>query len=108
MAAAMAERQGARGAGGSADRDEVTMEKEGESDTELASQADELRWPSPPARRPVLDLPKTPPRAPQMARDSSTYFEALKGRAASNELTNSPSDGADVRWFFSKKALGGE
>ncbi|GAQ85140.1 unknown protein [Klebsormidium nitens] len=89
---------------GSSDSTEPTMKKDDEFEKELASQADELRWPSPPARRPVLDLPKTPPKV-QMARDSTTYFEALKGRAASNQLTNSPSDGADVRWFFSKKAL---
>jgi hypothetical protein len=70
---------------------------------------EELHWPSPPnspGRKPVLKVPKTPPQKVLPER-SSTYFDALKGRSATGNLTKSPSDGADVRWFYSKKALKG-
>jgi hypothetical protein len=70
---------------------------------------EELHWPSPPnspGRKPVLKIPITPPQKALPER-SSTYFDALKGRSATGNLTKSPSDGADVRWFYSKKALKG-
>lgn len=92
----------------SADESREDFSKGGHPASEDLS-GEELHWPSPPnspGRKPVLKIPITPPQKVLPDR-SSTYFDALKGRSATGNLTKSPSDGADVRWFYSKKALKG-